>query len=193
MPGSLVHSMDLRVQRGTAAQRALAIPEILNNIFTKKGKGDIYFTHTDAEQSDLLQWALVNKYWYAEAIRLLWAHPMSPIDRLMARIPPDRRQYYANFVTWVQVVRQSQAKKDHFEIGGPLHGITFPKLTRLFVSIFTNDLYVIPVDHPDDWARDMYFKKREPKFEEECHLDSILQIISVSHAYTTLHFRKHTY
>jgi hypothetical protein len=181
--------MDLRVQRVTAAQRALAIPEILNNIFAQKSQNDPYFHFTESEQYDLLRWGLVNRTWYGEAIRLLWAHPMGPMDLLMANIPLDRRQYYANFITWARVIRQAQSQETYFEDGGPLHGLIFPKLTKLFVSLFTTDLFVIPVDDPTNWARDMHFKKREPKFAEECHLDSIFQTLSVSNYHAKSVFR----
>lgn len=162
----------------SAAQRALALPEILCNIFSQKPHA--YFMHTKAEQSDMLQFALVNKSWYEEAIRVLWARPIFPIDQVMAQVPPRRRQHYANLVHTAQLTRHARVRKDPFARGGPLHGLVFPRMTRLFVNIFTTDLYVIPIDHPDDWARDMYFKRREAKTPKEVHLDSLFQVISVS-------------
>jgi hypothetical protein len=177
--------MDLRVQRMAASQRVLALPEILNHVFAQKGQGDIYFIYNDPKESDLLRWALVNKTWYTEAIRLLWAHPMETLDRVMATMPPDRRQYYANFVTWGQIVYKTRSQKEIFDLRGPLHGITFPRMTRMFVSIFTSDFYVIPVNHPFDWDRDMHFEKRKPNFPGECHLDNLFDLISAGYSYAT--------
>lgn len=167
---------ELSIRRVTPAQRALELPEILSNIFSQNV---LDTNNTKLTAGDLLNFAIVNTTWYSEAIRVLWGHPEKPIDQIMASIPPNRRQYYADFVRWMSMLSRV-GDMDHFAIGGSLHGLSFPRLDKLSVNIYTNRLYVIPIAHPTDWTKDMYFKKREPKRDHEANLDAVLGVIEVS-------------
>jgi hypothetical protein len=54
----------------------------------------------------------------------------------MAKPSPERRQYYANYVTRAMVVYHSQSQMDAFAENGILHGLVFPKLTRIFANVY---------------------------------------------------------
>lgn len=169
----------LSVRRVTPAQRALALPEVLSNIFSQNALDTQPLIHSKSQTRDLLNFALVNKTWYNEAIRVLWDHPTGQIDQVMASIPADRRQYYANFIHWIFLLcRPGEDKR--FKSGGSLHGLRFPRLDRLSVSLYTNRLYVIPFAHPQRWVKEMYFKKRAPKYDDETDFDGVLEIVEVS-------------
>lgn len=169
----------LQTLRVTPVQRALALPEILSNIFAQRSKNSLTHFKTRSESSNLLKFALVNKTWYNEAIRELWGHPAHQLAPIMSTIPPHRRQYYADFIWWAHV--QDYPYMDSFGPNGPFHGLKFPRLTQLSVCIYTKRLYVIPLAHPEEWVKEMYFKKRLPKDGiEEHHVDAILGVISVS-------------
>ncbi|KAJ5347627.1 hypothetical protein N7541_001458 [Penicillium brevicompactum] len=166
----------LSVRRVTPAQRALALPEVLSNIFSQNALDTQPLIHSKSQTRDLLNFALVNKTWYNEAIRVLWDHPTGQIDQVMASIPADRRQYYANFIHWIFLLcRPGEDKR--FKSGGSLHGLRFPRLDRLSVSLYTNRLYVIPFAHPQRWVKEMYFKKRAPKYDDETDFDGVLEIV----------------
>ncbi|KXG47684.1 uncharacterized protein PGRI_015540 [Penicillium griseofulvum] len=125
--------MEPLTQPVTAAQRALGLSEILRIIFDQNTPTE---SETISHHSDLLRWALVNSRWYSEAIPLLWACPCIPLDEIMAKPSPERRQYYANYVTHAMVVYHSQSQKDAFAENGLLDGLVFPKLTRIFADIY---------------------------------------------------------
>lgn len=39
---------------------------------------------------------------------------------------------------------------------------------------------MIPFAHPQRWVKEMYFKKRAPKYDDEIDFDGVLEIVEVS-------------
>lgn len=171
--------MTSSVQPKTAAQRAVALPEILSIIFEHRTSKDGLVA---SRQSDLFRWALVNSRWFSEAIPALWARPQPPLDSIMEKITPERRQFYANYVTWTRVLHFSSSEKDPFAENGPLHGLVFPKLTRIFASIYTSaDSFCAVTTSGACWSRIMCFERREATDDAVTNMDSVFRVISVSH------------
>ncbi|KAJ5812715.1 hypothetical protein N7447_009738 [Penicillium robsamsonii] len=123
----------------SSAQRALGLGEILRMIFSRSICSE---QEAMAHHSDLLRWALVNSRWYHEAIPLLWARPRFTLDIIMAKVPSERRQYYTNHMAWALVVYHTQSQKDAYAENGLLHGLVFPKLTRIFATVYAPNSYV---------------------------------------------------
>lgn len=96
--------------RFSAANRALALPEILEHILTFIN-ADTFSIWTDFYgygrvceygcTGVLLRCSLVNKFWNNEAMRVLWSD-LQPggleLARIIDRISPPRRQIYANYI-----------------------------------------------------------------------------------------------
>lgn len=84
----------------SAVQRALAIPEILSQVFA------CFYSYDKRSCSQLLSCALVSKLWFSEAMRWLWRNPMpchSPstcrdVLDLLDKIPEARRNIYATYI-----------------------------------------------------------------------------------------------
>ncbi|KAJ5782723.1 hypothetical protein N7457_004497 [Penicillium paradoxum] len=171
--------MDSTIQYETSTQRALAIPEILRMIFDQKTG---YEGNATSRHSNLLKYALVNSLWFSEAIPVLWARPQAPLDAVMEKISPERRQFYANYVMWTRVLQFSSPpgkEKNSFSEKGPLHGLLFPKLVRTFASIYTtSDSFCVLSQGEVSWARTMYFERREAVNEDERNMDSVFGVIS---------------
>ncbi|KAJ6139318.1 hypothetical protein N7471_005804 [Penicillium samsonianum] len=115
-----------------ATQRALGIAEIVGHIisFLSRLEQDYFEPETD-----LISAALVNKFWLAEALpviwKTVWPHPMEDMFR---PLKPNRRQFYANFVV-------SGTTRVFDDTHGPedspcdLSGIVFPRMTELLMFI----------------------------------------------------------
>ncbi|KAJ5773374.1 hypothetical protein N7457_008270 [Penicillium paradoxum] len=105
----------------------LALPEILSEIFTWIDM-DYSAPH---RQRDLLNCALVDKAWCHEALRILWSDTRTSdtLERLMIKIPINRRQIYANFVKRARVSSYNlQAGPVAF---GVMENVIFPQLHTL--------------------------------------------------------------
>ncbi|CRL24223.1 unnamed protein product [Penicillium camemberti] len=166
----------------STAHRALALPEIVGEILFLIYQ---YPARTWYRTRWLLNFALVNKTWCNEALRILWgdmdAHE-EPLDEVMINISPDRRQIYANFVKTATVTTYSQETES--VVQPALENVVFPQIHTLrLVLVFHNmdtekgiripilnmpNLQILHVDHstdltylyPDQWD---YLADRIPK------------------------------
>jgi hypothetical protein len=124
----------------TAAQRALAIPEIVAEIFTYL---IIEPEPVDGEQQAICVQELlcscsgVNSLWCAETMRHLWQHPtkgkLVSLDERLARVHPACRQFYASFVQSAKIVSTHPA--DFPRQTAIMRDLTFPKLNSLALCI----------------------------------------------------------
>jgi hypothetical protein len=167
--------MESSTERITPAQRALAIPEVLSTVFTQPMTLE---GNTGSRQANLLQWALVNSRWYAEAMRVLWARPHCPLESILGKIPPERRQLYADCVLWARVLQFTSIHSDPY-VKNTLYGLMFPKMTRVFVSIYTSEFCFCVVPR-EERPRVIHFERRVTAIDRWTKLDSILRQISVS-------------
>lgn len=114
----------------TATQRALGIAEIVGNIISFLPQE--YFE----PETDLISSALVNKFWLAEALPVIWKklypHPM---EYMFAALKTDRRQFYANFVVSGTTRVFNEREPGHEDTPCDLRAIVFPRMTglRMFV------------------------------------------------------------
>ncbi|KAJ5497078.1 hypothetical protein N7463_009065 [Penicillium fimorum] len=159
--------MESSAQPEAASQRALGLDEILRMIFSRNTYNE---KEAMAHHSDLLRWALVNSRWYREAIPLLWARPRFTLDVIMAKVPSKRRQYYANHMAWALVVYHTQSQKDAYGENGLLHELVFPKLTRIFASLYAPNSYAARRRFV---ASVIYFERRVGELEGTPSLDKI--------------------
>ncbi|KAJ5356555.1 hypothetical protein N7517_011164 [Penicillium concentricum] len=159
--------MEYSTQPEAASQRALGLGDILRMIFSRNTRSD---EEAMAYHSDLLRWALVNSRWYREAIPLLWARPRFPLHVIMAKVPSERRQYYANHVAWALVVYHTQYQKDAYAENGLLYGLVFPKLTRIFASLYAPNSYTARKRFSFSV---IYFERRVGELEGVPSLDEI--------------------
>lgn len=157
----------------STAHRALALPEIVGEILFSI---DQYPAIIWYRTRWLLNWALVNKTWCNEALRILWSDMGAdgkPLDEVMINISPDRRQIYANFVKTATVTTYSQETES--VVQPALENAVFPQIHTLrLVLVFHNmdteegiripilnmpNLQILHVDHsigpnylyPDQW------------------------------------------
>ncbi|KAJ5695892.1 hypothetical protein N7536_006304 [Penicillium majusculum] len=116
----------------TATQRALGIAEIVGNIISFLPQE--YFE----PETDLISSALVNKFWLAEALPVIWKklypHPM---EHMFAALKPDRRQFYANFVVSGTTRVFDEREPGPEDTPCDLRGIMFPKMTELRMFVIT--------------------------------------------------------
>ena len=110
----------------TATQRALGIAEILGNI--------ISFLPQECfePETDLISSALVNKFWLAEALPVIWkkVYP-HPMEHMFWALKPDRRQFYANFVVSGTTRVFDDREPGPEDTPCDLRGIVFPRMTEL--------------------------------------------------------------
>lgn len=126
----------------TAAQHALATPEIVANIFkhlTQErwiasffGGPKIFY-----DRKWLHPCSLVNSLWCAEAMRYLWEYPTTgriiSLDECLARVHPDHRQFYASFVRRAKVTSAHPA--DFSQRSTIMSDLAFPRLRCLALCI----------------------------------------------------------
>ncbi|CAI7657181.1 unnamed protein product [Penicillium glandicola] len=112
------------------AHRALALPEILGEIL-------LWINDEEYRACRLLKCALVNKTWFREAIRLLWGDMEEPLDEAMIKIPPDRRQTYANLVKSAIVSTYNQDTES--KVQPALENVVFPQLHTLSLVLVFHD------------------------------------------------------
>ncbi|KAJ5379880.1 uncharacterized protein N7496_002308 [Penicillium cataractarum] len=132
----------------TAPQRVLSIPELLGEIFewialkeNPKHRSQPWICHCNGpckcpNNTTLRRCALVNHLWFQEAMRLLWERPGKPNANPFSRIPPARRQIYANFV---KIFCLSLRLRHHRWLGKQkkvLRDITFPNATIAYIYAF---------------------------------------------------------
>ncbi|PNS20292.1 Phospholipase D1 [Sphaceloma murrayae] len=146
----------------SAAQQALRIPEIIGTLMEGIHQRDERFDYmiydADGEHEKycdavnlLSQCAFVNKLWYSEALRLIWRKSQDlrwnrTLLQLFAKIPADRRQYYANFVETGSMMSVSDQMRE--EANETFRGILFPKLHT--VTILVDPYHNLPrVDCPN--------------------------------------------
>lgn len=117
--------------------RALALPEIVGGILLWIYKDPTIIRYRTRW---LLNYALVNKTWYHETMRILWSDVEAdgkPLDEVMIKISPDRRQMYANLVKTATVETYSQ--KTEPVVQPVLENVVFPQLHTLrLVLVFHN-------------------------------------------------------
>jgi hypothetical protein len=136
----------------TATQRALLLPEIRRCIIEWAEEPSDY-DNIDAEQDieipctreyTLLCCGLVNKTWYHEAMPVLWKEldPLGSWHTLpyfFRPIPPNRRQFYADFVKHALLDTVKDEKDDNNEI---LSGLAFPNLRSLHLYVAEGKRYI---------------------------------------------------
>lgn len=117
--------------------RALALPEIVGGILLLFYKDPTIIRYRTRW---LLNYALVNKTWYHETMRILWSDVDAdgkPLDEVMIKISPDRRQMYANLVKTATVETYSQETEP--VVQPVLENVVFPQLHTLrLVLVFHN-------------------------------------------------------
>ncbi|KAF4555929.1 Hypothetical protein D9617_2g058940 [Elsinoe fawcettii] len=147
MPSERQIDLPLRPAHLSAAQRALSLPEVVSALFQYIYAGFYYsiritedeYGHFD-EYDLLFQCSLVNKLWYKEATRLIWKEPRQmtwnrgPAE-ILAPIPADRRQYYANFIEEVEIFVPCESEAAEEKDTSPLHKVVFPRLKRMRVYL----------------------------------------------------------
>lgn len=114
----------------TATQRALGIAEIVDNIISFLPQQ--YFE----PETDLISSALVNKFWLAEALPVIWkkVHP-HPMEHMFGALKPDRPQFYANFVVSGTTRIFDDREPGPEDTPCDLRGIVFPRMTELRIFV----------------------------------------------------------
>ncbi len=175
----------------SAANRVLSIPTILGDIFGFLIAENIPWLcecwdcrpRTFAEQEanprvhathPLVHCALVNKYWFHEAIRVLWKRPFqaqqcyaTSLSEHLRRIAPDRRQLYANQIQWATLISiqtpqrpegKDLEKKEEDAADALYAGVTFPRMKRLSLGLPESRFYIpkIPSDSIETLAIDEF-------------------------------------
>ncbi|KAI5300884.1 hypothetical protein KEM55_004176 [Ascosphaera atra] len=141
----------------TATERALALPEILEQIFTPLCL-EAQLPIGNYQSGRALQAAAcVSRTWHLEAIRLLWKNPPNTrgdsIPQMLARIPQERRQVYANYLEEGLIdALESRERKATWMKEAQMHckdvlpGLSFPKLKSVLVMVQPEADYVPPIE-----------------------------------------------
>ncbi|KAJ5835539.1 hypothetical protein N7447_001565 [Penicillium robsamsonii] len=117
--------------------RALALPEIVCEILRWIDKDNAIWHRTRR----LLSCALVNKTWCHDAIRILWRNMEvdgEPLNDVMIKISPDRRQTYANLIKSATITTYS--RETELMVQPALENVVFPQLHTLRLVLVFYDL-----------------------------------------------------
>jgi hypothetical protein len=139
--------------KSTVAQSALAIPEIVAEIFIyliqeRCGMSNFGEPSSVQDARSLLPCSRVNSLWWAEAMRYTWRYPTigtkASLDLRLAKVHPSRRQFFAKFIKRAKIV--SAYPGDFPWRAAVLRGLVFPKLDSLALCIdYSSERILLPL------------------------------------------------